>query len=93
VITQIFIEIVYTFGAMRIAHHRHLTPTVQKKPFRMLVVILVLAGMVGLGINQYLSLQETNRLSFFILALLFNGLIALVSFKPIKQVAKGLTVD
>lgn len=33
VITQIFIETVYTFGAMRIAHRRKLTPILQKKPF------------------------------------------------------------
>jgi O-antigen/teichoic acid export membrane protein len=93
VITQIFIEIVYTFGAMRIAHRRKLTPTVQKKPFRILALVLVLAGMVGFAINQYLSHQATNRILFFVLVLLFNGLIALASFKPIKQIAKGLTVD
>jgi O-antigen/teichoic acid export membrane protein len=93
VITQIFIEMVYTFGAMRIAHRRNLTPTVQKKPFRVLALILLIAGVVGVGINQYLSHQETNWLMFFVLVLLFNGLIALASFTSVKQVAKGLTVD
>jgi O-antigen/teichoic acid export membrane protein len=93
VITQIFIEMVYTFGAMRIAHRRHLTPTVQKKPFRILLSILVIAGIIGFGINTFLSSQETNRLLFIVLVVLFNGLILLTSFKPIKQVAKGLTMD
>jgi O-antigen/teichoic acid export membrane protein len=93
VITQIFIEIVYTFGAIRIAHRRNLTPILQKKPFWTLALVLILAGMIGFGINQYLVAQSTNWILFFILVLLFNGLIALASFKSIKQIAKGLTVD
>jgi hypothetical protein len=53
----------------------------------------VIAAGIGWGINQYLAHQTTNRILFFVLVLLFNGLIALASFKPIKQIAKGLTVD
>jgi O-antigen/teichoic acid export membrane protein len=94
VITQIFIEFVYTFGAMRIAHRRNLTPIVQKKPFRLLVAILLVACGIGRGINRYLSASpEIHLLPFFTLALLFNGLILAASFSSVKKVAKGLTVD
>jgi O-antigen/teichoic acid export membrane protein len=93
VITQIFIECIYTFGAMRIAHRRQLSPTLQKKPFRTLVIILIIACGMGFAINRYLSGNETNLITFFVLAFIFNGLIALASFKSVKQVAKGLTID
>lgn len=93
VITQIFIEMVYTFGAMRIAHRRQLTPIVQKRPFRTLIAIVGIAGVLGFGINRYLLPHITNRGVFFALVLLFNGLIALVSWKPMKQIAKKLTID
>ncbi|MDR0607351.1 MAG: polysaccharide biosynthesis C-terminal domain-containing protein [Candidatus Peribacteria bacterium] len=93
VITQIFIECIYTFGAIRIAHRRNLSPTLPKRPFRILISILIIACGLGLGINYYLSGKETNLITFFAFALIFNSLIAFVSFKPVKQVAKGLTID
>lgn len=93
VITQIFIEFVYTFGAIRIAHRAKLTPIVQKKHFWYLTLVLILACATGFGIHQYFGNTEISLLTFFATALIFNGIIFLISFKSIKEVAKGLTVD
>jgi len=93
VITQIFIECVYTFGAMRIAKGKGLTPVVQKKPFWTLAAILLLACGIGWGINQYLVHDTTNWIHFLVCALVFNGAILLTSFRSVKTIAKGLTMD
>ncbi|MDR2540333.1 MAG: polysaccharide biosynthesis C-terminal domain-containing protein [Candidatus Peribacteria bacterium] len=93
VITQIFIEFVYTFGAIRIAYRANLTPIVEKKHFWYLTLVLIIAGIIGFGINQYFGNTEISLLTFFATALIFNGIIFLVSFKSIKEVAKGLTID
>ena len=93
IITQIVIEMMFTFGAIFIAYRNKLIPTIQKKTFRLLISILFIAGIIGRGIHSYLSALEMNWLRFFAIAILFNGLILLASFKPIKKIAKGLTID
>lgn len=93
IITQIVIELMFTSGAILMARKQKLTPLLQKTPFWKLTGILVCAGIIGFFINQYLTNQELNLIAFFLIALVFNGFIALASFKPIKQIAKGLTID
>jgi O-antigen/teichoic acid export membrane protein len=75
VITQITIESMFTFGAIFIAWKHKLMPIVQKKPFGILLAILVFAGLLGFVINRYLASREIHLISFFVLALLFNGVI------------------
>jgi len=93
IITQITIELMFTGGAMLIAWKHKLLPLIQKKTFWTLLGILVVAGGIGFGINRYLQGQENSLILFFGLAFIFNGLILLAAFKPIKTVAKGLTID
>jgi O-antigen/teichoic acid export membrane protein len=93
VITQLVIEAMFTCGAIFIAWRKKLLPTVQKQTFRMLMGILLVAAVVGVGINRYLASREIHLIVFLGLGLLFNGLIVLASLRPIKKVAKGLTVE
>lgn len=93
VITQILIELMFTAGAIFIAKKNNIMPKIQKKPFWQLLIVFIIAGITGFFINRYLVHQEINIIRFFIIALIFNGILILAIFKPIKKIAKGLTID
>ncbi|MDD2536932.1 MAG: hypothetical protein PHU61_00335 [Candidatus Absconditabacteria bacterium] len=93
VITQIIIELLFTAGAILVAKKHKLLPTMQKKQSGILFTILLLAGIIGVFLKNYLESQELNFFLFIVIAVLFNGIILLAALKPIKQIAKGLTVE
>jgi O-antigen/teichoic acid export membrane protein len=93
VITQIFIELVYTFGAIGIAHHRKLTPLLPQKPLWHVILVLLIAGLLGMGIRSILTYHEISLIGFLAVGLLFNGAITLALLSPMKKIAKGLTLD
>jgi len=93
IITQIIIELMFTCWAIFIAGKQKLFPIIPKKAGLNLCTILIGAGIIGFFINQYLSTQELSILRFFLFALLFNAIIIGLSLKPLKKVAKGLTID
>lgn len=109
VITQLLIELLFTFWAVLLAKKKGLKPIIQKKIwFQLLGIFLVFIG-IGLGIWCYLT--NTTRglnlvlggwelpahwrelIRFFLLAIGFNGLLLFASFYPMKRLAKGLTND
>jgi hypothetical protein len=47
----------------------------------------------GLFINGWLDSHEISWRMFLIIAWIYNLIIVWISLKPIKSVAKGLTVD
>jgi hypothetical protein len=57
--------------------------------FRLSLILCVFA-VIGLILRYFVSL---NYLSFFAVAIVFNGLLVLTSLPAIKKVAKGLTVE
>ena len=108
VITQVFIEMMFTFGAVKLWKTRNLSPIFQKKPLLQLIWILILFCIIWYSIHQYLtwargtgitiwtlSLSVTARemIRFFLIAMIFNILLAWISIPAIKKVAKGLTSD
>jgi O-antigen/teichoic acid export membrane protein len=93
VITQILIETLFTVGAIIVAKKNHITPKIQQQSLWQLIGVFTIAGVVGFFINRYLAYQELHIVRFFLIALLFNGAIVLAILKPIKKIAKGLTID
>ena len=108
VITQVFIEMMFTFWAVKLAYARNLNPIFQKKPLMQLVVILLIFCIFWYGIHLYLlnargewltiwslelSAWVREMIRFFLIALVYNIAIAGISIPAIKKVAKGLTND
>ena len=108
VITQVFIEMMFTFWAVKLAYTRNLNPIFQKKPLMQLVVILLIFCIFWYGIHLYLlnargewltiwslelSAWVREMIRFFLIALVYNIAIAGISIPAIKKVAKGLTND
>ena len=108
VITQVFIEMMFTFWAVKLAYARNLNPMFQKKPLMQLVVILLIFCIFWYGIHLYLlnargewltiwslelSAWVREMIRFFLIALVYNIAIAGISIPAIKKVAKGLTND
>ena len=108
VITQVFIEMMFTFWAVKLAYARNLNPIFQKEPLMQLVVILLIFCIFWYGIHLYLlnargewltiwslelSAWVREMIRFFLIALVYNIAIAGISIPAIKKVAKGLTND
>lgn len=108
VITQVFIEMMFTFWAVKLAYARNLNPIFQRKPLMQLVVILLIFCIFWYGIHLYLlnargewltiwslelSAWVREMIRFFLIALVYNIAIAGISIPAIKKVAKGLTND
>ncbi len=108
VITQVFIEMMFTFWAVKLAYTRNLNPIFQKKPLMQLVVILLIFCIFWYGIHLYLlnargewltiwslelSAWVREMIRFFLIALVYNIAIAGISIPAIKKVAKWLTND
>lgn len=92
IITQILLEMMFTCWAILIAQKQKLLPILQKKIVLKLTLILLLAWILWGFINHFLA-WELNILKFIISALIFNLFIIFISLKPIKSIAKWLTID
>ena len=108
VITQVFIESMFTFWAIRLGAAKNLTPLFEKKPLLQLLGILVLFSFIWYFIHEYLiwargvgislfSMQlgiwAREMIRFFIIAIIYNLILLWLSIPAIKKVAKGLTSD
>ncbi len=93
VIVQLLIETIFMVGAMIVAGKMKVFPKFQKKAGLELVGILILMLIGGIFINGWLNNHEIRWWMFLIIAWIYNLLILWISLKPIKAVAKGLTVD
>ena len=93
VITQVLIETIFMVGAMIVAWKLKVFPKFQKKAWLDLLWILVFMFEIGFLINLWLNGHEINWWQFLIIAWVYNLIIIWISLKPIKSVAKGLTID
>lgn len=96
VITQVLIETIFMVGAMAVAWKLKVYPKFNRKACRQLLWILLIMLVSGFFINYGLDKWVPNglgRWKFLILAWVYNLIIVWISLKPIKAVAKGLTID
>ena len=93
IIVQVLIETIFMVGAMIVAWNMKVFPKFQKKAWLQLLGILVIMLVSGLFINGWLDSHEISWWMFLIIAWIYNLIIVWISLKPIKAVAKGLTVD
>ena len=93
VITQVLIETIFMVWAMIVAWKMKVFPKFQKKAWLQLLGILGIMLISGLFINNWLDSHEISWRLFLIIAWIYNLIIVWISLKPIKAVAKGLTVD
>jgi len=93
IIVQVLIETIFMVGAMIVAWNMKVFPKFQKKAWFQLLGILGIMLVSGLFINGWLDNHEISWWMFLIIAWIYNLIIVWISLKPIKAVAKGLTVD
>ena len=96
VITQVLIETIFMVGAMAVAWKLKVYPKFNRKACRELLWILLIMLVSGFFINYGLDKWAPNwlgRWKFLIFAWVYNLIIVWISLKPIKAVAKGLTID
>ena len=93
VIVQLLIEIIFMVGAMMVAGKLKVFPKFQKKAVLQLVWILVIMWIIWIVIHGWLDSHEISWRMFLVIAAVYNLVILWISLKPIRAVAKGLTVD
>ena len=93
IIVQVLIETIFMVGAMLVAWKLKVFPKFQKKAWLQILGILAIMLISGFFINGWLNNHEISRRLFLIIAWIYNLIIIWISLKPIKSVAKGLTID
>ena len=93
VIVQMLIEVIFMVWAMVVAWRQKVFPKFQNKVALMLVAILGIMATWWFFINQWLNGHEISWWLFLIIAAIYNLIILWISLKPIKSVAKWLTID
>ena len=93
IIVQVLIETIFMVGAMIVARKLKVFPKFQKKAWLQILGILIIMLVSGFFINWWLDNHEISRRLFLIIAWIYNLIIVWISLKPIKAVAKGLTID
>ena len=93
IIVQVLIETIFMVWAMIVAWKLKVFPKFQKKAWLQILWILAIMFVGGFFINDWLWDHEIKWWIFLIIAAIYNLLIVWISLKPIKSVAKGLTID
>jgi O-antigen/teichoic acid export membrane protein len=93
IIVQVLIETIFMVGAMIVAWKLKVFPKFQKKAWLQVLWILAIMLVSGFFINERLNSHEISRRLFLIIAWIYNLIIVWISLKPIKNIAKGLTID
>lgn len=94
VITQIMIELLFTFGAIGIAAHYRSSPLFSKTTLVQLPLILIFSLFLALLFYHYpLALNIHFFWNFLIQAVVFNIIVLSLSLPLLKKSAKGLTFD
>ena len=93
IIVQVLIETIFMIWAMIVAKTLKVFPKFQKKAWLQLLWILILMLISWFFINSWLNNHEISWRIFLIIAGIYNVIIIWVSLKPIKSIAKGLTID
>lgn len=93
IIVQVLIETIFMVGAMIVAWELKVFPKFQKKAWLQILWILWIMLIGWFFINWWLDNHEISWRLFLIIAGIYNLIIVWISIKPIKSVAKGLTID
>jgi hypothetical protein len=89
-VTQLFIELLFMLGAIRMGKRKKVQPIFSLKIWWKLLLFLVVLSILGYIITYF---RYINVLQFFVVALLLNLFVVYISLPTIKKIAKGLTVE
>ena len=93
IIVQVLIETIFMVWAMAVAWKLKIYPKFNRRACLQILWILLIMLVSGFFINSRLDSHEISWWMFLIIAWIYNLIIVWISLKPIKAVAKGLTVD
>lgn len=89
-ITQVLIEVLFMFGAIRVAKKDKVQVLFDKNLFWRVIGILWLGIIIWWVINRFIPL---NNWMFIVVCIVFNGLLLLVSLSTLKKIARKLTIE
>lgn len=89
-ITQLTIEFIFMFGAIRVGKRKKIQPIFSLRKWFLLTIILIVWTSIGYLVMR---IRDINMIQFFVVAILLNLSIVYVSLPIIKKIAKGLTVE
>lgn len=93
IIVQVLIETIFMVGAMAVAWKLKVYPKFNRKACIQLLWVLSFMLISWFFILCRLDNHEISWRQFLIIAWIYNLIIIWISLKPIKSVAKGLTID
>ena len=89
-ITQVVMELIFMGWAIRVGVRQDISPILNNKILLRTLLIMWLFALVGAVITYNM---QVGYVAFLILGGVLNGLVLLVSWPFLKQMARGLTVD
>ncbi|MFZ2151044.1 MAG: oligosaccharide flippase family protein [Candidatus Absconditicoccaceae bacterium] len=90
IITQVLLEFLFMIGAIAVAKTKKINLITPRKTFWRLSIIIIVFGIIGFTLTQYIKMTILN---FFIIAILLNLALVYISLPSIKKVARGLTFE
>jgi len=90
IITQLIMEFIFMSLAIRVGFRKSVAPILSKKILLKIFLILACFSAVWWTITTHIHM---TYLSFFIIAIVLNGSVALISLPLLKKIGRGLTVE
>jgi O-antigen/teichoic acid export membrane protein len=90
IITQITMEALFMIWAIRTGHRKWISPIINKKILAQTLAIMWWFALIWWVITYNI---EINYLSFFVLGLILNWIVVLISLPMLKKMARWLTVE
>ena len=90
IITQLIMEFIFMSLAIRVGIRKAVTPVLSKKVFLRVCLVLACFAAVWRAVTSHVHM---TYLSFFIIAIILNWSVALVSLPLLKKMGRGLTVE
>ncbi len=87
IITQLIMEFIFMGLAMRVGFRKSVTPIVSRKIFLKICLIMAVFSAVWRTITAHIHM---TYLSFFIIAIVLNASVALISLPLLKKMGRGL---
>ncbi|MCX6823812.1 MAG: oligosaccharide flippase family protein [candidate division SR1 bacterium] len=90
VVTQMLMEILFTSGAIITGFRMKVSPILNVSILIKMLLIMCGFAVVGRGVTSYIHM---TYLTFFVIAIILNGSVALISLPLLKKLGRGLTVE
>lgn len=89
-VTQLLMEFLFMAGAIRTGHRNKVSPILDRAIFKKILLIMGGFALVWRAVTAHMQM---NYMRFFILGVVFNGIVVLISLPLLKKMGKNLTIE